>query len=697
MPPPRPSPLEEPQITDDHELNAERFWDQSNWAPSDYFLLPSDQLDRVRKRLRPGQRPRAWNFLRWLLVPRDIASNLGQQDDDATWTVDRNLFEGNSVVGLWVKRDAEQKRVDEILVKETAAFDHAYFSETLKKTGKKKRSGIAMEAVWHLDIQRQERADRPDEEIRNIVHLRGYKYNNWPKQSETPIRLYLTYAPHGTVLDLNFRYQLCGHSVPEAFWWHLLSSVAKACLVFKRPLEEDALYYKTTESSGRSDGDYMLHGDIKHVNVVLDYAPLEDETLHRIYQRLEEPDHFTRIYPVVKLTDFQFMHYAKPDRPFNFIESGTAHWATPEQLKWGKDLIPPPNDYDALEYDSRWEVWQIGKMVYEAAQRPGDSQTYTKLLLKDAVDWDDSQSLYEARNGHFLTDEHLNRIPSAELKALLMRCLHPSVAKRPTMYQLAIETDTWLTAWNRKLRTTATSVDDLKQHRLYYRNNEINELGPGNVMEHEGELAHKDYMKYKYWNPEYPLDITPGRFRRPTPNDKQERDKRMVEREADALGSYVIPLPPPSEAELQAQRAQYTALGMQGLRTEIRARNLDVRLAGKGVTKDSLAKKLVDHDEEARAEKKRKWVEIGEGEVDEEDEEEEEEEAEEEEEYVDDVEEGEGGAEGEPAVAQRDLVEGGEEEVGATEAANNREARKRERAKRIVRSDDEEDYNNEED
>jgi hypothetical protein len=115
--------------------------------------------------------------------------------------------------GQWVKRDAEQKRVDEILLKETDVCDQAYFSEEREQSGKE--SGIAMEAVWHLDIQRQERFNEPNEEIRNIVHLRGYKYHIHPQRSKTPARFYLTYAPYGTVLDLNCRYQLSGHKIPE--------------------------------------------------------------------------------------------------------------------------------------------------------------------------------------------------------------------------------------------------------------------------------------------------------------------------------------------------------------------------------------------------------------------------------------------------------------------------------------------------
>jgi hypothetical protein len=100
MPPPRPSPLEEPDITADHELNAERFWDESDGTRPGYFYLNSDHLDNVRKRLRPGQRPKAWSILRWLLTPRDVALHLGQEDDGATWTADRCVFEGNSIVGL---------------------------------------------------------------------------------------------------------------------------------------------------------------------------------------------------------------------------------------------------------------------------------------------------------------------------------------------------------------------------------------------------------------------------------------------------------------------------------------------------------------------------------------------------------------------------------------------------------------------
>ena len=157
-----------------------------------------------------------------------------------------------------------------------------------------------MEAVFQVGLQQQQRWEieskvfdyRAGTRSGTILHLRQYKFQDDLKR----VRFYQTFAPHGTVSDLVNTYNAFQQRVPESFYWYLLHSLASACPVMGNPLKEDAFLYNIPgRARVPNHDDYMLHVDIKPLNIVLDYAELEDNGApDRIYDGLDKPEDFSK-------------------------------------------------------------------------------------------------------------------------------------------------------------------------------------------------------------------------------------------------------------------------------------------------------------------------------------------------------------------------------------------------------------------
>lgn len=409
----------------------------------------------------------------------------------------RPIYNGNSIVGLWVKRDAQQNTVDEIVVKE-----QDYRSGVRLNIDVGRQTGIEREALVQVAAQQKDRVRLREEEGKrdlNIVHLRQYKFHDGNQMA----RFYLIHAPHGTFADLQKSYALLGQALPEAFLWQVLRQLSEACKTLDGPFHRDAFFYEVDANHWAQD-DSFIHTDIKHQNVVLDYAPIDDAELERLYSGDSEHlvGDMTMMYPVAKLSDFGLVAFFRQGRTDGAL-LGTPGWVPAEidPSRWGSQFAEPPNfpKLTGPDYDSRFEVWGIGKIVLDAAM--GWREDVLSNELRSCTEADYNLS------GHFLPADY-DRVPgrpptyTPELMTLLRDCVHPSADARPSLTDLIDRTTVWLQEWDGGLRA---EPDRAGEHRLYFRGAEVDELAGQRGQVFRADINYHNYLEQVYRDPEHPL------------------------------------------------------------------------------------------------------------------------------------------------------------------------------------------------
>lgn len=129
------------------------------------------------------------------------------------------------------------------------------------------------------------------------------------------MRLYLEYAPYGTLANLLARYKAFNRYLPELFLWHLFNSLARAILTLEQDVPGIAPYY-------------LAHLDIKPENIFLGYeTPKRHDSK---YTGGLKDDNVK--YPTIKLGDFGLglpLKRAADIAMHEVGEVGTPHYLSP--------------------------------------------------------------------------------------------------------------------------------------------------------------------------------------------------------------------------------------------------------------------------------------------------------------------------------------------------------------------------------
>lgn len=225
--------------------------------------------------------------------------------DGRQWEMVRPLGRGGfGSVGLW-QRTKDGVVIDEMAIKQA---DHKPFLDV--------QDGLAREAVLQKQLN-----NRNNE---NILVLRRYKFYT----SQRKYRFYLEFCPHGDLERLRSRYRAYRTHLPECLW-HLFKSLADVVSEMSQG--------PWTDLSGnhlpRLDASYMLHMDLKPVNVFLGY---DKDTS---YQGNDETPGPLSGYPTIKISDFGLANVTNssdPGNPRDYWGNGTPNF------------IPPVSQYTVL-------------------------------------------------------------------------------------------------------------------------------------------------------------------------------------------------------------------------------------------------------------------------------------------------------------------------------------------------------------
>jgi len=264
-------------------------------------------------------------------------------------------------VGLWEKRDENNRAEDHIVVKQenegmTRPFDPI------------RDPHLKPEAIIHRDMNKRQPGSFP--KLRAYKHLEAYKNKRAGRIPSTPAvyRMYLEHCPHGDLDRLRKLYSIWDQPLPELFIWHVFLRLAIAGEALRAPPSEDSEWTrmmlrlvhdalknieqqnrqstlaprKKAKGKGRKkarkpmtpaedDPDmtidptrlyrfnyyHLIHGDMKPANVLLGdnrrgYVPEEDR------RNIDNPD-----YPLAKMSDFGLSRYITRDSP---EENPNAFW-----------------------------------------------------------------------------------------------------------------------------------------------------------------------------------------------------------------------------------------------------------------------------------------------------------------------------------------------------------------------------------
>ena len=154
------------------------------------------------------------------------------------------------------------------------------------------------------------------EDCPNILRLKDFKY--YPARDDFPVRnektrLYLEFAPYGTLDDLRRRYQTRGAYFPELFLWHVFRDLVTAIKVMGVSTFRDPHW--------REDEDLQaIHLDIKAQNVLLGDGPSDPKAPSKAK------------WPTIKLADFGTSHITGETdnaNPGGYSEQGTPSYMAP--------------------------------------------------------------------------------------------------------------------------------------------------------------------------------------------------------------------------------------------------------------------------------------------------------------------------------------------------------------------------------
>lgn len=274
---------------------------------------------------------------------------------ETEWVPAKALGSGSRMtVCLWKELDDNGDAVDSLVIKDRQLrFAH----------GDVYSVGLAREAV----IQGHLTAMKGSKDV--ITQLRGYKFV--PAQTDyvdtDRARMYMRYAPHGTLDDVFNRYRATKTHLPELFLWSVLVDLAQSrCLLSECPstwnpiLRQDEI----PPDFEQDPNNFILHQDMKGLNCFIGDGRVKGRSLSK--------------YHPVELGDFGLAEPRKPrsgEKTFN--TAGTLGWLAPEQLLfdryWQRPIYNRVNNTvnPITETTNAWGVgqimWHLSKIFHPCA------------------------------------------------------------------------------------------------------------------------------------------------------------------------------------------------------------------------------------------------------------------------------------------------------------------------------------------
>lgn len=277
-------------------------------------------------------------------------------DADKEWGPVRLLGKGGfGLVGLWEKRDGDNKAVDRVAIKQAKILDDKglYLSES---------PPLLKEAVVHHDLNTKNADAFP--------WLRRYKYQ--PVQSALATRfrvpdaqrMYLEFCEHGDLDGLRSKYRLWDQHLPELFLWRLFYQLAVAGDALREPPPPNSRVLQHILK--HRDGADKRHQDI--VDARQERQRLNKTTPEGV--RLKEAEKLDQIQLVTEQSHYDqsaekrqypFQHYSTVHfdmKPSNVLLAGT-NWQgkrSPQHHQQQQQAVEGDDDSDQGESQERSET-----------------------------------------------------------------------------------------------------------------------------------------------------------------------------------------------------------------------------------------------------------------------------------------------------------------------------------------------------
>ncbi|KIX94093.1 uncharacterized protein Z520_10119 [Fonsecaea multimorphosa CBS 102226] len=406
-------------------------------------------------------------------------------DDDEEWGPVRLLGRGgHGLVGLWQKRDDNNRIVDEVVLKESRYSRANSRAALAMESDPNAYPRHLAEAAIHKDINAQHPGVAP--------HLRKYKFFYHDiNEREGRYRLYFEHCPFGTLGRLGHLYRCWDTYLPEVFVWYVFYSLAKACEALRDAPPFDSRAIKEEYWSIRLEELFCLHMDFKPDNVLLGY-----------------PSHEGAEYPSALLNDYGLSMYTAvnddPDfrtwNPTYMWHRGTHSYQPTEQNHYGVEWEMPPDggrlrtrdaqnreldwhraarqrEEDNQEaggdviFDHSMNVYGLGQTMFELVTLRKNNKHLHRIRAKCLTRFQ--------RNGNHQISHVLTKKPgvySSRLRHLIHRCLDPNPASRPSQMEIMDQTRRGL-----RLAIKRAKRDGNFPVKVYFRDNDINEMPLGDA------------------------------------------------------------------------------------------------------------------------------------------------------------------------------------------------------------------------
>ena len=283
---------------------------------------------------------------------------------------------------------------------------------------------------------------------------------------------------------------------PEPFLWHTFYYLAKACVTFEagpfKSIHRDAFGQQLRDG-------YLLHGDIKPSNILLDskcYAP-----------------HKNIRYPIPKFADFGSSVITHP-RENDTIEAkalqrGTRLWLPPElRIKYMQD---PHNYYFGKNASKEWQsrnehhicpkanIWAIGAIMWSLMTLE-DVHEFSDRVNRILMGETEACAAFDGTNiiNNF-SPTVMSRYSKALLK-IIKRCTRVQPGERPSARVLHRDLKLHMSHVRHEINILHDSDDD-SQFRVYL-GNDINRLPDGDAnLSPKDDSFWKDFADYLIWLP----------------------------------------------------------------------------------------------------------------------------------------------------------------------------------------------------